>query len=115
MLLFQLNIEPQSQQTMASTLVRWRKKLGAEKFDTLWQEEIGQTLPDAKAIQSAREKRPEAEQYFKSAQKTAADSSVPAEMRELGRVLSRIMAGDTKVDLSALPPEYVELIKKELG
>jgi hypothetical protein len=44
----------------------------------------------------------------------AADSSVPAEMRELGRVLQRIMIGDTKVDLSALPPELADFIQKEL-
>ena len=60
-------------------------------------------------------KRPEAEEYFKSAQKMAADSSVPAEMRELGRVLSRILAGDKKVDLSSLSREWAELVKKELG
>ena len=68
----------------------------------------------AGAIQSAREKRPEAEQYFKSAQKMAADSNVPAEMRELGRVLSRILAGDTQVDLSALTRELREAVEREL-
>ena len=66
--------------------------------------------------------RPEAEEYFKSAQKMAADSSVPADlpsrrasgrcepvetmskgMRELGRVLQRVMIGDRNVDLSSLP------------
>ena len=71
-------------------------------------------------IQSAREKRPakypqgEVEEYFKSAQMMAADSSVPAEMRELGRVLSRILAGDTKVDLSALTRELREAVEREL-
>jgi len=53
----------------------------------------------------------EAEQYFKSAQKMAADASVPAEMRELGRVLTRIMAGDTQVDLSALRSELREAVE----
>jgi len=52
---------------------------------------------------------------FKSAQKMAADSSVPAEMRELGRVLQRIMIGDKNVDLSSLPKEWAELVKRELG
>jgi hypothetical protein len=66
------------------------------------------------AIRSARKKRAEADEYFKSAQKMAADSSVPAEMRELGRVLQRIMIGDRNVDLSALPPELAALIQKEL-
>jgi len=67
----------------------------------------------AGAIQSARERRPEAEEYFKSAQKMAADSSVPAEMRELGRVLSRILAGDTNADLSGLREEWREMIERE--
>jgi hypothetical protein len=47
-----------------------------------------------------------------SAQKMAADSSVPAEMRELGRVLSRIMIGDRNVDLSSLPREWAEVIQR---
>ena len=49
---------------------------------------------------------------FKSAQKIAADSSVPAEMRELGRVLQRIMIGDKNADLSSLPKEWAELIQR---
>ena len=65
-------------------------------------------------IQSAREKRPEAEEYFKSAQKMAADSSVPAEMPELGRVLTRIMAGDMNADLSALTSELREAVEKAM-
>lgn len=66
----------------------------------------------AGAIQSGREKRLEAEEYFKSAQKMAADSSVPAEMRELGRVLQRIMLGDKNVDLSSLPREWAEIMQR---
>ncbi|MBI3189738.1 MAG: tetratricopeptide repeat protein [Ignavibacteriales bacterium] len=66
----------------------------------------------AGAIQSAREKRPEAEDYFKSAQKMAADSNVPAEMRELGRVLQRIILGEKNVDLSSLPREWAEMVRK---
>jgi len=45
----------------------------------------------------------------------AVDSSSTAEMRELGRVLSRILVGDRKVDLSSLPDELAELVMKELG
>ena len=44
----------------------------------------------------------------------AADSSVPAEMRELGRVLQRIMLGDRNVDLSSLPREWAEAVKKTI-
>ncbi|NCP88446.1 tetratricopeptide repeat protein, partial [bacterium] len=90
MLLVQLKIEPQTQQAMASDLVGMRQEISPEKFDTLWQEEIREPIPEwlsqppqreqgvtveqfiASAIQSAREKRPEAEGYFKSAQKMAA-------------------------------------------
>ena len=68
----------------------------------------------AGAIQSAREKRPEAEGYFKSAQKMAADASVPAEMRELGRVIQRVMLGDRNVDLSSLPREWAEVMRAAL-
>jgi hypothetical protein len=42
----------------------------------------------------------------------AADSSVPAEMHELGRVLQRIMIGDKNVDLSSLPREWAEMIER---
>ena len=49
------------------------------------------------------------------AQKMAADSSVPAEVRELGRALQRIMLGDRNVDLSSLPRKWAELVKRELG
>jgi len=42
----------------------------------------------------------------------AADSSVPAEMRELGRMLQRIMLGERNVDLSSLPREWAELIQR---
>ncbi len=52
--------------------------------------------------------------FFKSAHQMAADSSVPVEMRELGRVLSRILAGDTNADLSGLPDEWREAVKKSM-
>jgi hypothetical protein len=66
----------------------------------------------ARAIQSAREKRPEAEGYFAAAQKMAADSSAPKELQELGRVLQRIMLGERNIDLSSLPREWAELIQR---
>jgi len=53
--------------------------------------------------------------FFKSAQKMAADSNVPAEMRELGRVLQRIMIGDKNADLSSLPREWAELVRKAMA
>jgi hypothetical protein len=44
----------------------------------------------------------------------AADSSVPVEVRELGRVLQRIMVGEKNVDLSALTEEMREMVEREL-
>ncbi len=43
----------------------------------------------------------------------AADASLPAEVRELGRVIQRVMLGDENVDLSSLPREWAELIKSQ--
>lgn len=43
-----------------------------------------------------------------------ADSSAPKEIQELARVLSRILAGDTKVDFSRLPSELREAVEKAL-
>ena len=112
--------------------------LGSEKFDVLWQEEIGQPVPEwlsqppeqeqgmtveqfiAGAIQSAREKRPaeypkgEAERYFKEAQRLAIDPNAPAELQSLGKVLQRIMIGEKNVDASrsALTEEMREVIER---
>ncbi|MEW6085477.1 MAG: hypothetical protein AB1607_12865 [Chloroflexota bacterium] len=44
----------------------------------------------------------------------AADSSAPEELQELGRVLQRIMIGDRNVDLSSLPREWAEMVKKTI-
>ncbi len=52
MLLVQLKIEPRTQQAMASVLADWRREIGAEKFDALWQQEIGQPPPDWLAQES---------------------------------------------------------------
>ena len=120
-------------QNIATNIKKLQSMMGFEEFEILWNEVTGQQLPEwltqhpqqeqgmtaeqfiAGAIQSAREKRPEAEGYFKSAQKMAADASVPAEMRELGRVIQRVMLGDRNVDLSSLPREWVDLITNLLN
>lgn len=117
-------------QTVANLLVQFRQALGAEKFDALWSQEINQPMPDwlkqqpqeeqgmsveqfiAAAIQSAREKRPEAEEYFKAAQKMASDPTVPQELKELGKVLQRVMAGSKNMGLSNLPAEWAALIQR---
>ena len=56
--------------------------------------------------------RPDAEEYFKSAQKMAADASAPKKIQELGRVLTQIMAGVKGMDLSGLPEEWREMIER---
>jgi tetratricopeptide (TPR) repeat protein len=131
MQLAELRIQPQTQQAMASDMAYWRTELGKQKFDTLWKEITGNDIPEwlkqqpeeegvtveqfiAGAIQSAREKRPEAEQYFKEAQKIAIDSNTPAELQVLGKVLQRIMIGEKNVDLSALTNELREIVEKAL-
>jgi tetratricopeptide (TPR) repeat protein len=119
-------------QMVTESIVIVRQKIGIEYFDPVWKEITKSPLPEwlsqspqqeqgltaeqfiTGALQSAREKRPEAEKFFYSAQKIAADSSAPAEARELGRVLSRIMAGDTKVDLSGLPAKLADAVRNAI-
>lgn len=68
----------------------------------------------AGAIQSAREKHPEAEQYFKEAQRLADSADVPAELQELGKVLQKIMLG-APADLSTLTGKLREMVEKVLN
>jgi hypothetical protein len=129
MLLVQLRIEPQTQQAMASDMAGWRAELGEQKFDALWKEITNSPLPEwllqegqqqgmtaeqfiAAALGAHYQRRPEAAQYYEAARKLAADAGAPAEVRELGRVLSRLMAGDARVDLSALPREWREAVER---
>jgi hypothetical protein len=44
----------------------------------------------------------------------ANDLDASEELRALGRVLQRIMIGDTKADLTSLPPELADLVRKAL-
>ena len=98
----EINIQLQAKldiQDTVSMLMQFKQEIGDDAFRKLWKDATGDNqLPEwlnhtpqkeqgmtaeqfiAGAIQSAREKRPEAEEYFKSAQKMAADSSIPAEM-----------------------------------
>lgn len=97
----------------AQTLVEQVKQLIAS-LEGGAQQEQGMTPEQfiAGAIQSAREKRPDAEQYFNAAQKMAVDSSAPREVQELGKVLKQIMAGMKDVDLSGLPEEWREMVER---
>jgi len=121
-------------QMIAETLIQFRQMIEYQKFDALWRREIGQSIPAwltqtddiekdqyitiekfiAGAIQSAREKHPEAEQYFKEAQRLASSADVPAELQELGKVLQKIMLG-APADLSTLTGELREMVGKVLN
>ncbi len=113
---------------VAEILINVQQRIGIENFDNAWKEITDSPMPEwlmrhpeqeqdmtaeqfiVEAIQSAREKRPKAKQYFKEVQRMATDSSISVELCELGRVLSRIMVGDTKVDLSGLPEEWAKVV-----
>jgi hypothetical protein len=113
--------------------------MGAEAFDRLWQQvtggdltpglfpegrgesaEGGEGQAQAMAIEqfialvltAAREKRPEAAELFEFVSRLATDPSQPAALRRLGKVLQRLMLGDSRVDLSGLPAAWVEVIRK---
>lgn len=60
-------------------------------------------------IRYPRKSRPEAEQYFKEAQRLAGSADVPAELQELGKVLQIIMLG-APADLSTPTGELREKI-----
>jgi len=65
-------------------------------------------------FQSARQKHPEVEQYFKEAQRLAGSADAPAELQELGKVLQKIMLG-APADLSTLTGELREMVEKILN
>jgi hypothetical protein len=66
----------------------------------------------ALVLTAARERRPEAQALYEAVTKMATDPAAPAELRALGRVLQRLMLGDSRVDLSGLPAAWVEVIRK---
>ena len=64
--------------------------------------------------QAARKKIPEIQQLAEAISSMARNSKIQPEVRELARVLQRILAGDKNPDLSNLPEELVTLVKEEL-
>jgi tetratricopeptide (TPR) repeat protein len=66
-------------------------------------------------VKAAREKLPEAQKYFESVSKMAADPQAPPELQELGRVLQKYMSGVKNPNLSNLPEELAKLVEEELG
>jgi len=130
-LLSELQIEPKTQQDMASDMRSWRDEIGSEKFDPIWQELTGESaIPEwlqaeeqqglsaeqfiQMCVSAAREKRTEAPQLFEAAGKLAGDSNAPPEYQALGKVLQKIMLGDKAPDLSGLPEELAEALRKAL-
>jgi tetratricopeptide (TPR) repeat protein len=136
--LSQIGATPDAQK-VAGILADWREQMGAEAFDRLWQRVTGEALTPgpspfgrgesaeggegqaqamtveqfiALVLTAAREKRPEAAELFEFVSRLAADPSQPAALRRLGKVLQRLMLGDSRVDLSGLPAAWVEVIRK---
>lgn len=114
-------------QSVANLLFQFRQTLGEKEFDNLWREEVNEPIPGwlkqdgltieqfvLLSIQAAHEKRPEAEEYFKEAQRLAIDSNSPAELQVLGKVLQHIMIGEKNVDLSTLTDGLREMVEKAL-
>lgn len=139
MILENSGIEPHIQQKMAGNLASWRIELGIERFDGILKEVTGQDTPEwvkkllfnqstpmgkerstnmsieqfiPIVIQSAREKRSEADAYLKFAQKMEMDSSMPRELQELGKVLQKVLNGDKDLDLSSLTDEWRAIVEK---
>lgn len=54
-------------------------------------------------------------ELFRQLQRLAKLSSAPPEDRMLGEILSRILMGDRKPDLSALPPDLASEIQDMLN
>jgi len=133
-LLLRLNIEPQTQQAMAQTLIGWRQELGPAQFDLLWGQVTDEELPEwlkqapeqeqsgwsveewvKTSVQAARTHSPQGEQLFELAGKLAADPNAPGEQQALAKVLRTILTGDFQPDLSGLTEEYRLLVEQALS
>jgi hypothetical protein len=55
------------------------------------------------------------EQLFGLTRGLAGDSRLPAEIRSLGRVLNKVLAGVRDPDLSALPPDLAGQVRAMLA
>jgi hypothetical protein len=55
-----------------------------------------------------------AEQLHGLTRQMSGDPNAPAEVQALGRTLNRVLSGDPDPDLSALPPELAEAVRKLL-
>ena len=128
-LFLQIGHAPYSQS--AARQLRWISEQASELFAELWEEQELGEIPDWLAphedqqgltteqfiemcLTAAREKRPEAAELFDAATKMAADPNAPPEAQALGKALQQIMTGSKIPDLTSLPPEWAELIRKGL-
>jgi tetratricopeptide (TPR) repeat protein len=95
------------------TVQRWLDDLDGKDEEG---KDAGTTVQDfvRGAIQAARAHDPQVQRYFEAASKLARDEDAPAELRALGKVLQKILAGVKNPDLSQLPEELARLVKEEL-
>jgi len=61
------------------------------------------------------EKKDAKQEYFEAVSKMAANPGAPPHYRELGRVLQKYMSGVKNPDLSGLPDEIADIVKKALA
>ncbi len=54
------------------------------------------------------------EQLYNATRGMATQPNAPANMRELGRILNAILSGDRAPDLSALPPDLADRVRRML-
>lgn len=79
------------------------------------EDELEQIKEFVQALAEAhRAKSPQAQQYFETVSKMAADSNAPQHYRELGSVLKKYMGGVKNPDLSGLPKELAEIVQKAI-
>jgi len=65
-------------------------------------------------IKVAKENAPEAKQYFDDMSQLAGNEKAPVELRELGKVLQRVLMGEKSPELSGLPEEMQEIVQEAL-
>lgn len=65
-------------------------------------------------VKAMHEKGDDAQKYFESVSKMAADPEAPAHIQELGTVLKKYMSGMKTPDLSKLPQEIAEIVRAAL-
>ncbi len=128
----QIGARPDAQ-AVADILVQFSQSVGPAVFNPLWAEVTqGAPLPAwlqpgqpqeqglpveafiAAAVEAALQRQPAAEDYFKKAAQLASDPAAPAPLRTLGRVLRSILSGERSPDLSQLPPDLAEAVRRAL-